>query len=79
MKSTIAILAAAGTVFVLAAPADAAPYKYPRRVVPVRHVAVAVPNSNQVVFSNRVIGTDPDPNIRAYILRDVSSFFGGGR
>jgi hypothetical protein len=25
-----------------------------------------------------VLGADPDPNIRAYLLRDASRYFGGG-
>ena len=25
-----------------------------------------------------VMGADPDPNVRAYLLRDASGFFGGG-
>ena len=25
------------------------------------------------------LGTDPDPNIRAYLLRDLSGRYGGGR
>jgi hypothetical protein len=25
-----------------------------------------------------VLGADPDPNIRAYLLRDASGYFGGG-
>jgi hypothetical protein len=28
------------------------------------------PNSSVVIFGNRVIGQDPDPNIRLQILRD---------
>ena len=89
MKSMASLLVAAGLaatgVALTAASADAAQYKYPRRVVVVRPAPVVaawpvvVAGPNQVVFNNRVIGTDPDPNIRAYITRDISSFFGGGR
>jgi len=35
--------------------------------------------NNTVIFSNRVIGMDPDPNIRAAILKDISNIFGGSR
>jgi hypothetical protein len=92
MKSILTLLVAAGLVATSVAlptvSADAAQYKYPRRVVAVRPAVVAAPvaawpvvvaGPNQVVFNNRVIGTDPDPNIRAYITRDLSGFFGGDR
>ena len=30
-------------------------------------------------YSGTYLGDDPDPNIRAYLLRDLSSRYGGGR
>ena len=82
----IVVVAVAG---VAAAPAEAA--QKAKKRAPVSATQVAAwdgyvdsklgpfgPN-NSVIFSNRVIGVDPDPNIRAAILKDISGYFGGGR
>ena len=80
-------LGVAGVALVMTPTADAAQVKRVKRpavatavVVPTERVVSGqlVAGHNQVVFSNRVVGTDPDPNIRAYMARDISGFFGGG-
>jgi hypothetical protein len=90
MKAPLLIVVLAGACVALAAAsADAAPKGKKQQRTPdlsQRPWAAYVdprlgpfgPN-NTVIFSNRVIGTDPDPNIRAAILKDISGYFGGGR
>ena len=84
MKSTTVkfILSAIALAVVLAPAADAAKRKPQAAVVapsnPHRDMYGVPIGPNSVVFANRVIGQDPDPNIRAAILRDVGKIFGGG-
>ena len=75
-------------VFAMLSPAEAAQVKRVKKPAVAAAVAPFAPGPvttrqvaagpNQVVFSDRVVGTDPDPNIRAYMARDLSGFFGGG-
>ncbi len=86
MKSTTVkfILSAIALAVVLAPAADAAKRKpraqaaAPAPSTPHRDMYGVPIGPNSVVFANRVIGQDPDPNIRAAILRDVGKVFGGG-
>jgi hypothetical protein len=81
-------LGVASVAVVLTPSADAAQAKRVKRPAVATAVVVApagrvvagqlVAGPNQVVFSDRVVGTDPDPNIRAFMARDLSGFFGGG-
>jgi hypothetical protein len=90
MKTMLAVVAVAVVGVAVAEPAEAG-QKNKRRAPAVATTQVAAwdgyvdarlgpfgPN-NSVIFSNRVIGVDPDPNIRAAILKDISGYFGGGR
>ena len=90
-KLSIVTVAVAGAVLAMALPAEAA-QKSKKRLPPAAATAqVAAWDAyvdpslgpfgpgNSVIFSNRVIGVDPDPNIRAAILKDISGYFGGGR
>ena len=75
------ILSAVGVAFLLATPAEAAKRKPATRVasqVVAKDKWGAPIGPNSVVFSDVVIGADPDPNIRHQILRDLSGYFGGG-
>ena len=81
------IVSAIGLAFVLASPAEAA--KKHRRhsavaanvkipggtIAPMRGGVLAGPLYNGPDY----LGDDPDPNIRAYLLRDLDSRYGGGR
>jgi hypothetical protein len=80
MRISIPVLAAVVLVFAFAAPAGAAKYH--------RHVAgyaAGGPGFHGGVMRGPLyngqdyLGNDPDPNIRAYLLRDLSSRYGGGR
>ena len=87
-KLPIALIASAiGLVFIAASPSEAAK-KYRR------HAAVTanamMPGGTTAAYQRGVmagplyngqdyLGDDPDPNIRAYLLRDLSGRYGGGR
>jgi hypothetical protein len=81
------IASAVGLAFVMAAPAEAA--KKHRRHSGVSANAM-VPGGSTATYQGGVLagplyngqdylGDDPDPNIRAYLLRDLSGRYGGGR
>src|SRR5690349_17674084 len=87
-RHNMLIAAAAGFALCLAGPAEAAnagKQKKPARAMKHRHSAVvAAPNSR---FQNGVmagplyngqdyLGDDPDPNIRLYLMRDMSRYGG---
>ena len=85
---SVALIVSAIGLAVAASPAEAAKKKY-------RHHAGAaanamVPGGTTGAFQGGVLtgplyngqdylGDDPDPNIRAYLLRDLSGRYGGGR
>jgi hypothetical protein len=82
------IVAVTGLAFVVASPAEAAKKKY-------RHhsgvsAQAMMPGGTGATFQNGVIagplyngqdylGDDPDPNIRSYLIRDLTGRYGGGR
>jgi hypothetical protein len=81
-------VSAIGFALVAASPAEAAKKKYPR------HSGAAAnamePGGTTAQFQSGVmagplyngqdyLGTDPDPNIRSYLLRDLTGRYGGGR
>jgi len=74
------LLSAIALAVLVAAPAEAAKT---RKRHP--HVAEYVPPSgyprgpNSVWFGNDYLGADPDPRIRAELLRDLGAHFGGNR
>jgi hypothetical protein len=82
------IVSAIGLAFVLVTPADAAKKKQRHHA---GHAAQAMqPGGTTAQFQGGVLagplyngqdylGDDPDPNIRAYLLRDLSGRYGGGR
>jgi len=90
-SSSIALIAAAiGLAFVFASPAEAAKrgkhkksgssayamtYGYAARGSGFQGGVLAGPLYNGQDY----LGNDPDPNIRAYLLRDLSGRYGGGR
>jgi hypothetical protein len=82
------IASAVGLAFVMAVPAEAAKKK-PRHRSGVNAHAM-VPGGTTAEYQGGVLagplyngqdylGDDPDPNIRAYLLRDLSGRYGGGR
>ena len=87
-KLPIALIASAiGLVFIAASPAEAA--KKHRRHAGVTANAM-MPGGTTAAYQGGVmagplyngqdyLGDDPDPNIRAYLLRDLNSRYGGGR
>ena len=89
------VISVVGLTFVLAAPAEAAKEAKHKKSVATahavkhRHTAEAIPAAG-VGYQGGVLrgplyngqdylGDDPDPNIRAYLLRDLSGRYGGGR
>ena len=84
-KLFIVGVALAAGLAVLAAPADAAKArKHHKQAVARTHIQAKpgywgtnlVP-AGPLYFGQVYLGDDPDPNIRAYILRDLSGRFGG--
>lgn len=89
MKKLACAAAAIGLALALAPPAEAATKK---RHPPTRsgaHAKAMAPGWNNGQFQGGVLkgplyngqdylGDDPDPNIRAYLLRDLGSRYGGG-
>ena len=80
------IVSAIGLAFVLASPAEAAKKK-PRHDS--RATTQAMPGGTGATLQGGVmagplyngqdyLGDDPDPNIRAYLLRDLTGRYGGG-
>jgi hypothetical protein len=87
-KFTVALIVSAIGLAVVALPADAAKKKHHY------HSGAAVnamaPGGTTATFQGGVLtgplyngqdylGDDPDPNIRAYLLKDLSGRYGGGR
>ena len=81
-------LSAIGLVLILAAPAEAAKKKYHYQSSVAAHAMA--PGGSTGRFQGGVLagplyngqdylGDDPDPNIRSYLLRDLSGRYGGGR
>ena len=88
MKNLGLTAALIGLAFVVAAPAEAA-QKHRRHYSGVAAHAM-VPGGTTAEFQGGVLkgplyngqdylGDDPDPNIRAYLLRDLTGRYGGGR
>jgi hypothetical protein len=85
-RHNMLIAAAAGFALCLAAPAEAASSgKQKKATAKHRHAAVAAAPKSR--FQNGVLagplyngqdylGDDPDPNIRAYLMRDMSRYGG---
>jgi hypothetical protein len=85
---SVALIVSAVGLAVLASPADAAKKKYRHHS---GHAANAMmPGGTTANFQGGVLagplyngqdylGDDPDPNIRSYLLRDLSGRYGGGR
>ena len=81
-------VSAIGLAVVMASPAEAAKKKQHHQ--PGYASQAMVPGGTSGRFQGGVLagplyngqdylGTDPDPNIRAYILKDLDSRYGGGR
>ena len=67
------VLAALVASMALAAPADAAPKKHKKSVYRAPIGAVQAPGharSQDVYVNGELIGRDPDPNIRAFMMRN---------
>jgi len=95
MKTLSVVVSAIGLAFVLASPAEAAKAGKQKKsttsahVVKHRQTAEAVPAPGAgyqggvmrgpLYNGQDYLGDDPDPNIRAYLLRDLDSRYGGGR
>ena len=95
MKILSIAVAAIGLAFVLASPAEAAKAGKQKKsatsahVVKHRQTAAVVPAPGgayqggvmrgPLYNGQDYLGDDPDPNIRAYLLRDLSGRYGGGR
>jgi hypothetical protein len=78
------VLSAAGFAVLLALPADAAERKYrqqakakPKPMVSWTYTNVRSYGRNTVIFSNTVLGADPDPFIRFGLMQDIGAKFGG--
>ncbi len=87
-RSIAMVASAIGLTFVLASPADAAKKKHHYRSGTAANAMV--PGGTTANYQGGVLagplyngqdylGDDPDPNIRAYLLRDLSGRYGGGR
>ena len=87
-KLTVALIISAIGLAVVASPADAAKKKH--RTHSGAAANAMVPGGTTATFQGGVLagplyngqdylGDDPDPNIRAYLLRDLSGRYGGGR
>jgi len=70
----------------LASPAEAKSGKDKKHATAHRHAAGAAGSAFQggvlagpLYNGQDYLGDDPDPNIRAYLLRDLSGRYGGGR
>ena len=70
----------------LASPAEAKSGKHKKHATAHRHAAGAAGSAFQggvlagpLYNGQDYLGDDPDPNIRAYLLRDLSGRYGGGR
>jgi hypothetical protein len=88
MKKLALTAALVGLAFAIAAPAEAA--KKHRRHSPGAAANAMVPGGTTAEFQGGVmrgplyngqdyLGDDPDPNIRSYLLRDLTGRYGGGR
>jgi hypothetical protein len=80
-----AIVSAMGLAFVLAAPAEAKDRKDRKSATAQSTPSPAGPHYQGGVMAGPLyngqdyLGDDPDPNIRAYLLRDLTGRYGGGR
>jgi hypothetical protein len=81
--TTALVVAVIGLVLVAASAADAAKmHKHHRHVAtrtPARHAVAPRPPAlvtQTVTYGDRVLGADPDPNIRYQLLRDLGPAFG---
>jgi hypothetical protein len=81
------IVSAIGLAFVLASPAEAAkkkPRHDSRAITQVMTPGGAAANYRSGVIAGPLyngqdyLGDDPDPNIRSYLLRDLTGRYGGG-
>jgi translation initiation factor 2 gamma subunit (eIF-2gamma) len=88
MKKLALTAAVIGLAFAVASPAQAAAKKHRRHAVAGAYAMT--PGGTTAEFQGGVlkgpiyngqdyIGDDPDPNIRAYLIRDLDSRYGGGR
>jgi len=89
MKNSIValIVSAIGLTFVLASPAEAAKKKHRNGSRAAAHATThggAASNFQNGALAGPLyngqdyLGDDPDPNIRAYLLKDLSGRYGGG-
>jgi hypothetical protein len=87
-KFTVAFIVSAIGLAVVASPADAAKKKHHYHSGAAANAMA--PGGTTATFQGGVmrgplyngqdyLGDDPDPNIRAYLLRDLSGRYGGGR
>ena len=83
-------ISAIGLAFVFASPAEAAKrYKHKKSSASAhtmmhRHAAVRPTFQGGVLTGplhngQEYLGDDPDPNVRSYLIRDLTSRYGGGR
>ena len=82
------MVSAIGLAFVLASPAEAAKKKHRHHSHVTAHAMA--PGGTTATYQGGVmagplyngqdyLGDDPDPNIRSYLLRDLTGRYGGGR
>ena len=84
---SMALLASAVGLVLAAAPAEAGSHKKSASAHPALHrqVGAVGPHYQGGVLAGPLyngqdyLGDDPDPNIRAYLLRDLNGRYGGGR
>ena len=80
-------LPAVGLALCLASPAEAKSGKDKKHTTVQRHATAGAAGSTfqggvlagPLYNGQDYLGSDPDPNIRAYLLRDLSGRYGGGR
>lgn len=77
------VASAVGLALCLASPAEAKSGKHKKHAAAHHHAAGSVFQGGVLVGplynGQDYLGDDPDPNIRAYLLRDLSGRYGGGR
>jgi hypothetical protein len=77
------IVSAIGLAVAVASPAEAAKSSKHKKSAAThsRHTAIAHGGASAGALYNGqdYLGTDPDPNIRSYLIRDLNSRYGGGR
>ena len=86
IRYNLFVASAVGLALCLASPAEAKSAKDKKHATTHRHAAGAAGSTFQggvlagpLYNGQDYLGDDPDPNIRAYLLRDLSGRYGGGR